>query len=154
IDATEWVGPYDDEKLGFHKVAKLYYYPGWWEPGPSLSFYVNRRQWERLPETYREVLRCASRDAARAMQTRYDAKNPPALERLLAAGVELRPFSREILDAARRAAQGILEENAARDAAFRHVYDRWKAFRDRSFRWFGTAELAYAEFSFIRPEPR
>ncbi|HVS03469.1 MAG TPA: ABC transporter substrate-binding protein, partial [Thermoanaerobaculia bacterium] len=46
IDATEWVGPYDDEKLGFHKVAKLYYYPGWWEPGPSLSFYVNRRQWE------------------------------------------------------------------------------------------------------------
>jgi TRAP-type mannitol/chloroaromatic compound transport system substrate-binding protein len=151
IDATEWVGPYDDEKLGFHKVARYYYYPGWWEPGPSLSFYVHAREWQRLPATYQEALRSAASAAARSMMTRYDAKNAPALDRLLAQGTELRRFPDELMRAAQETARAILEQHAARDGAFRRVYDSWVAFRDASFRWFGTAELGYAEFAFPRP---
>lgn len=148
IDATEWVGPYDDEKLGFHKVARLYYYPGWWEPGPSLSFYVHRKAWDGLPAEYREMLSTAASDASRAMMTRYDARNPPALDRLLNAGVELRAFSRPVLEAAKRESETLLEEGAAGDAGFRKVLTGWREFREASFRWFGTAEQAYAGFAF------
>jgi TRAP-type mannitol/chloroaromatic compound transport system substrate-binding protein len=151
IDATEWVGPYDDEKLGFHKIARYYYYPGWWEPGPSLSYYVHRPAWDGLPAEYREVLRAAARESASAMQTRYDARNPQALARLLAAGVELRPFPPDVMAAARRAADDMLAESAAASAAFRAVHGPWRAFRDEAFRWFGTAELAYADATFARP---
>jgi TRAP-type mannitol/chloroaromatic compound transport system substrate-binding protein len=151
IDATEWVGPYDDEKLGFHKIARNYYYPGWWEPGPSLSFYVNRAAWDALPAAYREVLRTAARDAAGRMQSRYDARNPAALDRLLAAGVRLQAFPADVMAAARHASEGLLEEIAARDATFRTVYGPWRTFRESAFRWWGTAELAYADFTFPRP---
>jgi TRAP-type mannitol/chloroaromatic compound transport system substrate-binding protein len=151
IDATEWVGPYDDEKLGFHKIARNYYYPGWWEPGPSLAVYVNRAAWDGLPASYREVLRVAAREASVRMQSRYDARNPAAMRRLLSAGVELRPFSREVMTAARRTADELLAENAARDASFRGIFESWNAFRKDAFSWFGTSELAYAEFAFPRP---
>ena len=76
IDATEWVGPYDDEKLGFHKVARFYYYPGWWEPGPSLSFYVNQKTWDSLPKEYQEIFATAAKEAELITQTRYDVQNP------------------------------------------------------------------------------
>jgi TRAP-type mannitol/chloroaromatic compound transport system substrate-binding protein len=150
IDATEWVGPYDDEKLGFHQIAKNYYYPGWWEPGPSLSFLIHRPAWDGLAAVDREVLRAAAREAAQAMQSRYDARNPAALERLVAAGVTLRPFSEEILAAAQRESIAYLEGLAAGDAGFRKVYEPWKAFRRSSYRWFNTAELAYQSFAFPR----
>jgi TRAP-type mannitol/chloroaromatic compound transport system substrate-binding protein len=150
IDATEWVGPYDDEKLGLHAAAEYYYYPGWWEPGPSMTFQVNLDAWNRLPTVYQEAFRLAARSAAAAMQTDYDSRNPPALERLLAEGVELRRFSDDIMTAARQAAVEHLEENAARDSTYGRVYQAWKEFRDSSFRWFGTAEQAYAAFSFSR----
>jgi TRAP-type mannitol/chloroaromatic compound transport system substrate-binding protein len=151
IDATEWVGPYDDEKLGFHKIARNYYYPGWWEPGPALSFYVGRRAWDSLPAAYRDALRAGAREAASAMQTRYDARNGEALRRLLAAGVELRPFPRDVMAAARRTAEDLFAESARGDAAFRAVYEPWRVFRERAFAWFGTAELAYADFVYPRP---
>jgi TRAP-type mannitol/chloroaromatic compound transport system substrate-binding protein len=147
IDATEWVGPYDDEKLGFFRVAKHYYYPGWWEPGPSLSFLVHRPAWDALPARYREVFAAASQEAASAMQTRYDAKNPAALERLRGHGIDLRPFSDEILAGARDAAQDLLDAAAAGDPTYRTILDHWRKFRHDSFRWFGTAELAYARFA-------
>lgn len=150
IDATEWVGPYDDEKLGFHEVAKNYYYPGWWEPGPSLSFLVGRRAWDELPPTYQAVFRAASQEAAAAMTGRYDAKNPPALERLLAAGVRLLPFPEDVMVAAREAAQAIHSDHAATDATYARVHAAWEAKRRSYFRWFGTAELAYADFAFRR----
>ena len=97
IDATDWVGPYDDEKLGFHKVARNYYYPGWWEPGPSLSFFVNQRQMAELPSDYQAILKLACHEGGLAMQTRYDAKNPGALKRILEAGVTTRRFSDDIM---------------------------------------------------------
>jgi TRAP-type mannitol/chloroaromatic compound transport system substrate-binding protein len=151
IDATEWVGPYDDEKLGFHKIARYYYYPGWWEPGPTLSLLVHRPAWEGLPAEYREALRCAAREAAATMLARYDARNPQALRRLLAAGVELRPFPPEVMAAARRASDEMLAETAATSPAFRAILEPWRAFREDAFRWFGAAELSYAEATFTRP---
>jgi len=147
IDATEWVGPYDDEKLGFHKVAKNYYYPGWWEPGPNLSFYVGQKAWDGLPKTYQEVLQTATLEAATVMQARYDARNPPALQRILDSGVTMRPFSEDIMSGARAASQELLEGLASEDPGYAKVYHHWKAARSDAFRWFGTAEFAYAQAS-------
>ena len=86
IDATEWVGPYDDEKLGFHKVAKFYYYPGWWEGGPQISLYINQAAWDKLPKDYQAIVEIAAGMAQTDMLARYDAKNPAALRRLIGAG--------------------------------------------------------------------
>jgi TRAP-type mannitol/chloroaromatic compound transport system substrate-binding protein len=148
IDATEWVGPYDDEQLGFHRAARLYYYPGWWEPGPSMSFMINRQAWDRLPSEYQEAFRVAALWASSATLTIYDARNPAALERLVEDGVQLRPFSREIMVAARDAATTMMEQNAAADTEYRRVYDAWRQFREDSVRWFGTAEKAFQDFAF------
>ena len=147
IDATEWVGPYDDEKLGFYKVAKLYYYPGWWEPGPQLSFYVHKPAWEGLPTEYQAMFEAAAGEAAAAMLARYDRENPPALERLLAEGVELKRFPDDLLAAAEEATRQIHAERAAAEPAYRKVFEQWSRYRDTSRRWFGTAELAYALYA-------
>jgi TRAP-type mannitol/chloroaromatic compound transport system substrate-binding protein len=90
IDATEWVGPYDDEKLGFHRVAKFYYYPGWWEPGAASTFMVNRTAWDQLPSSYQEAFQIAVAYAAQRTQTIYDVKNPLAMTRLIEGGKQLR----------------------------------------------------------------
>jgi TRAP-type mannitol/chloroaromatic compound transport system substrate-binding protein len=148
IDATEWVGPYDDEKLGFYKVAKNYYYPGWWEPGPALSFYVNLEAWASLPQHYQNAIEVAAAEANVAMLANYDAKNPPALARLLEKGVQMRPFSEEIMNLARTTSFELMEELAAADAGYQKVYGAWRKFRADSYRWFSTAEAAYAAFSF------
>jgi TRAP-type mannitol/chloroaromatic compound transport system substrate-binding protein len=148
IDATEWVGPYDDLKLGFHKVAKYYYYPGWWEPGPSLTYQVNRAAWDELPRTYQEIFTVAAAESATVMQARYDQRNPAAFAQLLAEGVEVRPFSDDLLAAARKTSLEMLEEQAAADPEYRRIYEAWKQARRDAFRWFRTAELAYASFAF------
>ena len=148
IDAAEWVGPYDDEKLGFHKVARYYYYPGWWEPGAALSFYVNQDEWGKLPQTYKEAISTSSSAASTAMQASYDAKNPAALGRLLAEGVQMRPFPAEMMEAAERHAFDIMEEQAAKSQSYDKIFSAFKAFREQSYRWFSTAETAYATFAF------
>jgi TRAP-type mannitol/chloroaromatic compound transport system substrate-binding protein len=148
IDATEWVGPYDDEKLGLQNAARFYYYPGWWEPGPSMSFMVNRQAWDRLPSSYQQAFELAALYAASGTQTIYDVRNPQALERLIAGGTQLRRFSDDILTACAAASRDLLEQYAARDAGYRKVYDAFRSFRDDAFRWFGTAESAYAEHAF------
>lgn len=148
IDATEWVGPYDDEKLGFYKIAKYYYYPGWWEPGPSLSYQVSLEAWNKLPKSFQEIFTTAAAESATLMQARYDARNPAALERLLGHGVLLRPFSSDLMKAARETSRAMLEEQAAQDATYRKVYESWSKAREGAFRWFGTAELAYTQFAF------
>lgn len=146
IDGTEWVGPHDDEKLGFYKIAPWYYYPGWWEPGPSLSLYVNRSAWDALPAAFREALRAACLETNGWMLARYDALNPPALQRLLAQGVKLQPFPDDLMRAARDASEQLLRDSAAADPGFRAVYDHWYAFREQSRAWHGRAELTYARF--------
>ena len=100
IDAAEWVGPYDDEKLGFYKVAKYYYYPGWWEGQTQARRLTSiSGQWDELPKTYQAILTAACAEAYTWMLGKYDTDNVAALRRLVANGAQLRPFSKEILDA-------------------------------------------------------
>jgi TRAP-type mannitol/chloroaromatic compound transport system substrate-binding protein len=148
IDATEWVGPYDDEKLGFQKAARFYYYPGWWEPGPSMSFMVNRQAWDRLPKTYQDAFEVAANFAATRTQTIYDTKNPEALQRLVEGGTQLRRYPDDIMRAAETATRDMLQQSAARDATYRKVLDAFQKFRESSYRWFGTAEQQFAAFAF------
>jgi TRAP-type mannitol/chloroaromatic compound transport system substrate-binding protein len=148
IDATEWVGPYDDEKLGFQNAASFYYYPGWWEPGPSMSFMVNRQAWDQLPSAYQEAFEVAAVYAMNGTQTIYDHRNPEALERLIAGGTQLRRYPDDIMTAAQTATQEILSQAASRDAGYRKIYDAYLQFREDSFRWFGTSEQEYARFAF------
>jgi TRAP-type mannitol/chloroaromatic compound transport system substrate-binding protein len=146
IDAAEWVGPYDDEKLGFHKIAKYYYYPGWWEGQAQISFYVNIGQWEQLPKSYQAILEAACAEANVNMQAKYDARNMPALRRLVANGTVLRPFSREILEACWTAANQVYDETSAKNPAFKKVYDAWRPFRDDQDTWFSVAEATFDRF--------
>jgi TRAP-type mannitol/chloroaromatic compound transport system substrate-binding protein len=148
VDAAEWVGPYDDEKLGFYKVAKYYYYPGWHEPGPQLSFYVNLKEWQKLPKEYQQAFEVAAAEANLAMLAKYDKVNPEALQRLLKNGVKLRKWSAEIMKAAQKAAFDWYEEEAAKDATYKKVYTAWKRFREEQYRWFAVAELGYEQFAF------
>ncbi len=128
IDGAEWVGAYDDEKLGFYKVAPFFYYPGWWEGGSVLHTMVNLAKWNELPKTYQAILRGASAYANTEMMAKYDTRNPAALRRLLAQGVQLRPFPAEVLDAAFRAAQEVYAEISASNAEFKKLYDHAVAF--------------------------
>jgi TRAP-type mannitol/chloroaromatic compound transport system substrate-binding protein len=148
IDAAEWVGPYDDEKLGFHKVAPYYYYPGWWEPGPGLSFYVNQDAWNQLPTVYQQAFEVAAREANLDMLANYDAKNPQALVRLRAENINFRPFSDDIMQAARDTSFELMEAEAASSPGYNKVFSNWKKFREDSYRWFGLAEQTYARFAF------
>jgi TRAP-type mannitol/chloroaromatic compound transport system substrate-binding protein len=146
IDAAEWVGPYDDEKLGFNKVAKNYYYPGWWEGGPQLSMMVNTAQWNQLPKTYQNILEAACADANVWMVAKYDAVNPAALRRLVAGGASLRPFSREVMEACLKAANELYAETSAKNPKFKKVYDSWVKFRDEQLLWFRVAENTFDNF--------
>lgn len=150
LDAAEWVGPYDDVKLGFHEIADYYYYPGWWEPGPNVSFIVNRRAWDQLPKLYQDALETATAEAGIRMLAHYDARNQQALQEITNAGVELREFPTDMMREAERISLDLMESRAAEDATYRKVYDSFRAFREDSFRWFGTAEHDYATFAFPR----
>ena len=146
IDAAEWVGPYDDEKLGLNKAAEFYYTPGWWEPGPSLEVEVNLDNWNELPAFYQEVVKVSAYVANMTMLARYDARNNAALKRLLDAGVKLRPYSQEILEAAEKAAFELYDELAASDADFKTIYEPWKAFREGVQKWHDVNEGAYSRY--------
>ena len=146
IDAAEWVGPYDDEKLGFYKVAKYYYYPGWWEGGPNLDMLVNIKAWEALPKEYQAVLESACAASSISMLAKYDTLNPAALKRLVANGVKLRPFSNEIMAACYKAANEVYDEISAKNAKFKKIYDAMVKFRTDQVQWFSIAENRYDNF--------
>ena len=146
IDAAEWVGPYDDLKLGFNRVAKYYYYPGWWEGGPQLSIYVNMKHWASLPKEYQAILEDACLRAHSEMQASYDAKSPNALKQLVGSGTQLRPFPNEVMAAAFKTALDLYDEIAAKNAKFRRIYEAWKKFRDDQLQWFAVAENRYDNF--------
>jgi TRAP-type mannitol/chloroaromatic compound transport system substrate-binding protein len=146
IDAAEWVGPYDDEKLGFHRVAPFYYYPGWWEGGPMLNFFINQSKWNELPASYRSLLATAAERAHGFMLATYDAKNPAALRRLIAAGAQLRPFPQDAMDAAFKATEELMTEIGAANPTFRRFYERLSAFRDEQYSWWQVAELNFDLF--------
>nr|WP_294863552.1 TRAP transporter substrate-binding protein [uncultured Pseudogulbenkiania sp.] len=148
IDATEWVGPYDDEKLGFYKVAKHYYYPGFWEPGPQITFFVNTKEWAKLPKEYQAAFEAAAAEANILMQAEYDAKNPQALVSLLQKGVKLHKYPLDILKAGQKAAFEMYEEEAAKNPIFKKIYTDWKKFRTLEHGWFNLAEASMESFMY------
>ena len=148
IDGAEWVGPYDDEKLGFNKVAKYYYYPGWWEGGPMLMTLVNEKKWSELPKAYQAALVAACGEASAWMPAKYDAQNPPALRRLVASGTQLRPFPKPVMEACEKASFELYEELKAKSAHWKRIYPEWKKFRDEQFLWFRVAESTYDNYAF------
>jgi TRAP-type mannitol/chloroaromatic compound transport system substrate-binding protein len=146
IDAAEWVGPYDDEKLGLHQATSFYYYPGWWEPGPALEVQINLAEWEKLPAIYQEVIKTAAFEANLTMLARYDGRNFDALQRLLAEGVQPRPYSDEILAAAEETSFALFDELAGQDADFKMVYDEWTKFRNGVYTWNNLNEGGFSRY--------
>lgn len=154
IDATEWVGPYDDQKLGFWQVAKYYYSPGWWEPGPQLSVYINKQRYEKLPKEYQLAIRTAAADANQNMMAHYDAVNPPALQQLLAKGVKLERFSKDIDEAAQNAAFNMYIDLAGKDPTWKKIYGEWLKVRQAQYQWDNVAEQDFRNFAFNNPPKR
>ncbi len=152
IDAAEWVGPYDDEKLGFHKVAPIYHFPGWWEGGAMLHFGFNIAKFNELPKSYQSIVRNAAAFANTDMQAKYDARNPGALKKLVAEGTKLRPFPQPVMDACYKAAQEVYAETAAKNANFKKVHDIYMAFRNDQYQWWQVAEYNYDNFM-VRARP-
>jgi TRAP-type mannitol/chloroaromatic compound transport system substrate-binding protein len=146
IDAAEWVGPYDDEKLGFYKVAPHYYYPGWWEGGSMIMAMFNIDKWNTLPRNYQAILEQSAATANSWMMAKYDLVNPPALRRLLAGGAKLHAFSPAIMEACITAAHELHAEIAKDNASFKKVYDSMNAYMKPGYSWFQVAELNYDSF--------
>jgi TRAP-type mannitol/chloroaromatic compound transport system substrate-binding protein len=146
IDAAEFVGPYDDEKLGFNKVAPFYYYPGWWDGGPVIHMMINIDRWNELPKAYKAAVHAAAAQVNVDTLGKYDARNPVALRRLVGGGAQLRPFSPEIMDAAFKASNELYEEISAKNPDFKKLYDNIRAFRGEEYLWFQVAEYSYDSF--------
>jgi len=150
IDATEWVGPYDDEKLGFQRVAKFYYYPGWWEGQAMLNLFFNLAKWNELPKSYQQVVKSAAQTMTMQMLARYDTLNAAALRRLVGGGAVLRPFSEEVLDACFKATNEACAEISAKNADFKATYEAMKVVRGDDYLWFQLAEHTFDTYMMIQ----
>jgi len=146
IDAVEWIGPYDDEKLGFYKVAPFYYYPGWWEGGPQIDFFINTQAYAGLSAEYKAIVEAAAAVAHIDMQARYDAKNPAALKSLVKAGVKVLPFPKPVLDEAFKQSMQLYDELSAKNPNWNKVYADYSAFRREQNLWFRFAEASFDRY--------
>jgi TRAP-type mannitol/chloroaromatic compound transport system substrate-binding protein len=146
IDAAEWVGPYDDQKLGFNKVAPIYHYPGWWEGGPQLDLYVNQKAFDGLSAEYKAIIESAAAYAHTEMQAKYDARNPAALKQLVANKTRLVAFPKPVLDAAFKEAMDLYSELSASNPAFKKIYDDYSNFRREANLWFRFTEARFDSF--------
>ncbi len=146
IDAAEWVGPHDDEKLGFVKVARYYYYPGWWEGCGNSHNIMNIAKWNELPKAYQAAIITASHDAWNWALAKYDALNPPALLRLISNGAQLRPFSQAVLEDCYKTANTLYDELSKSNPHFKKMYDSTVQFRSTSYAWLQVAEGTFDNF--------
>ena len=146
IDATEWVGPYDDEKLGFQKVAKNYYYPGWWEGGAQLDFYINKAAFNGLSAEYKAIVECAASHAHTTMQAMYDARNPGALKRLVAGGAKVQAFPKAVMDLAYKESMSLYAELNDTNPAWKKIYADYSAFRKDQNLWFRFTEAQFDRY--------
>src|SRR4051812_34026762 len=140
IDAAEWVGPYDDLKLGFNKVAPFYYYPGWWEGGPQVDFFINQKAYAALPAEYKAIIEAASGFTHVDMQAKYDARNPAALKQLVAQGAKLRPFPADIMNESFKVSMKVYEELSEKNPNWKKVYADYARFRADQNLWFRFTE--------------
>ncbi|MBW8313406.1 MAG: TRAP transporter substrate-binding protein [Hydrogenophaga sp.] len=146
IDATEWVGPYDDEKLGFQKVAKNYYYPGWWEGGAQLDFYIDKTAFNALSKENQAIVEAAAAYAHTEMQARYDARNPAALKRLVAGGAKVLPFPKAVMDLAYKESMALYAELNDTNPAWKKIYTDYSAFRKDQNLWFRFTEAQFDRY--------
>ena len=146
IDAAEWVGPYDDQKLGFNKVAQNYYYPAWWEGGPQLSLYVNSKAFEGLSAEYKAMIETAAAFAHVEMQAKYDARNPTALKQLVGSGTKLFRFPKDVMEGAFKEAQALYSELSASNPSWKKIYEDFANFRRDQNLWFRFTEAGFDDF--------
>ena len=146
IDAAEWVGPYDDQKLGFQKIAPFYAYPGYWEGGPQLELHVNIKAYDALSSEYKAIVENAAAYAHTDMQAKYDARNSAALKQLVAGGTKLFRFPKEMMDAAFKESMALYSELSAKNPAWKKVYDDYSAFRRDANLWFRFTEAAFDDY--------
>lgn len=146
IDAAEWVGPYDDQKLGLYQVAKSYVYPGWQEGGATAHLFIGQKAWDALPAPYRAMARAAASLATETTLARYDARNPKALRELVASGARLKAFPKDVMEAAYKASQEVFAELYEKSADFRKIHESQAAFRNEDLLWFRVAEMPYDVF--------
>ncbi len=154
LDAAEFVGPYDDEKLGFARVARNYYAPGFWEASARGYLTINKRAWEALPQLYRHAIECAAMEATFDMSARYDDANPQALRRLIAQGAQLRTWPREVMQAAWRATHELYEEMGAQNPRFKRIWESYRRYRDDQYQWFRVAENSFENFAYVAAAQR
>jgi len=146
IDAAEWVGPYDDLKLGFNKVAPYYYYPGWWEGGPQLDFLIGLKAYDALTPEYKAIVEAAASHAHVEMQAKYDAWNPPALKTLVSQGTKLVPFTKDVMDRAFKEAMELYAELGEKNPAWKKIYADYASFRRDQNLWFRFTEMRFDTF--------
>jgi TRAP-type mannitol/chloroaromatic compound transport system substrate-binding protein len=146
IDAAEWIGPYDDLKLGFNKVAPHYYYPGWWEGGPQLDLFVNQKAYDALSPENKAIVEAAAAVAHTEMQARYDARNPAALKQLVGSGTKLHAFSNDILVGAFKESMALYSELSSTNEDWKKIYADYSKFRADSNLWFRFTEATFDSF--------
>jgi TRAP-type mannitol/chloroaromatic compound transport system substrate-binding protein len=146
IDAAEWVGPYDDLKLGFYKVAPWYGYPGWWEGGPQLTLYVNTKAWAALNPEYQGIVQACASHAHVNMQAKYDTDNPAALKTLVAGGTKPFRMPKDVMDAAFKAAFALYAELSGSNPAWKKVYSDYITFLREQNLWFRFTEGTFDNY--------
>ena len=146
IDAAEFIGPYDDQKLGFNKVAPFYYYPGWWEGGPQLDFFINDKAYAALSAENKVIVECAAAFAHTELQAKYDAKNPLALKQLVGAKTKVLPFPKDVMDLAFKESMELYADVSAKNPGFKKVYDDYAIFRRDANLWFRFTEMRFDQF--------
>ena len=146
IDAAEWIGPYDDLKLGLHKVASNYYFPAWWEGSTQFSLYINDKQWNSLSKEYQAIVLQAASNAHIHCQARYDARNPTALKQLVAEGAKLSRFPRDVMDAAFKASREVYDELNDKNANWKKIFPDYARFLADQVQWESVAEGNYSQY--------
>jgi len=146
IDAAEWVGPYDDQKLGFNKIAPNYYYPGFWEGCAQVDLFINNKAWDALTPEYKAIVEAAASHAHVFMTARYDARNPIALKQLVGSGVKLRPFPADVMKAAYKSAMDLYSDLSAKNPEWKKIYEDYARFRNDENAWFQFAEAYFDRF--------
>ena len=146
LDAAEFVGPYDDEKLGFNKVAPYYYYPGWWEGGADLEFFINNKAFEKLSPENKAIVRAAAAVAAADMTSKYGAQNPVSLKRLVASGTKLTAFPKAVIDAGFKTSMEVYAEHVAKSPEFKKIYEDMRAFQRDQILWNRASEFPYNQY--------